>query len=80
MSTVYVTPEEQEKIVKGLSLTDDGVSAIRHLREKTGQDHVGKVTMPLHEFALTIKPHFAAHKIQQHIHEVTKQNIHLDSL
>ncbi|MFA6253255.1 MAG: hypothetical protein WCV69_03240 [Patescibacteria group bacterium] len=80
MSTQEISPDQQEKVVKMLYNSDDGVSAIHNLRAKIGNDHIGKVTMSLHDFARTIKPHFEHHQIQQHIHDVTKQNIHLDSL
>lgn len=79
MSTIYVSPEDQEKIAKGLTMTDS-VSAIRALREKTNIDHIGRETMSLHDFATAIKPHFAGHKINSNIKTVTGHDFHVDSL
>lgn len=80
MSTIYISPEEQEQVAKGLHLSNDAVTAIHNLRSKTGQDHLGRVSMPLSEFAQAVKPHFPHHIIQSHIKTITGHDIHLDKL
>lgn len=79
MSTIYISPEDQEKIAKGLTM-HDSVTAIKSLREKTGSDHIGRATMSLEEFASVVKPHFPGHRIQSNIKDVTGHDIHVDSL